>query len=500
MAIVIMILGVAIAAFSPLYKLHMDYQETQKTKISIDDITASIGGFRAVNGRYPCPASLTAQHGDANYGREDCSDLTALAPAGTCVNGICREQSERAIPHMDPYLPGNPIVGTPPMVRVGAVPFRELNIDESEAYDGYDNRVMYVVTENLMDDVTFRADQGGIEIVNDATPATPIISPAASAHFLIFSYGKDTVGAYNKSGTRNACTPGVTETENCNTAVNSRYKQAQVRSNTSGSYFDDVMTYFTQTEVPLWQLSTREQGSIMQKPGGDVGMNFLSASDSFIGSAGATTKQAQINGDLVAQDDPTTGTPMAPQIEGDIMTDNLCPSGGLASGDCFSTDLLAGTVNISAGVNVGGGMKCPEDDTTGSTGPYMLGVANGQPICGSQTPIQCPPGEIMTGINPNGEIECAANSSCTTQSVSVCGSNKTLTAGVDGTTHTVTGGLTMSQTFECQNSSWVQTSSAGVCTCAARADQTRNNQACATGFTGTLTQTRSYICPVAGNW
>jgi prepilin-type N-terminal cleavage/methylation domain-containing protein len=503
MAIVVMILGLVIAGFTPLYRLYLEDKAVHETKVNIDGITAAIGSFRAVNGRYPCPASLTAQRGAPDYGRENCADYNGAINPGTCDNstGLCRETSLRTTDFMNPYAPGFPVIPNGnPVVRVGAIPFRELNLPEKGAYDGYDSRIVYAVTENLMNDITFRADKGGIEIIDDATPPVTLLDPPASAHFLVLSLGKNARGAYNKTGTQTSpCPVAGPEAENCNVALNSRYRFTPHSSNNANEY-DDTMTYFTQSEVPLWQFSTapNQKNSIVQKPGGDVGMNFVAASASFVGSTGhLTTKQAQISGDLRADNDPIDDDATnAVTFQGKIMANNLCPSSGLAGGDCFKTEVLAGEIST------GSGMKCPEDDIDypdpTKTGPYMLGIAKNKPICGTPK-LKCAPGQILTGVKANGDLECTANTSCAKQDVNLCGSTLTLNAALSGSPpQTIVAGLTAIQKFACTAGQWGIISSAGVCGCTAQNSKT-TNVPCGWAFSGTVTQTSNYICPTAAS-
>ena len=205
MAIVIMLLGLIIASAAPAYKLYLNHKATEETQANIEQITAAIGAFREINGRYPCPASLTAQRNDTAYGREDCRDYRTTIPAGTCdtATGFCRQQSQasRIIEYKDPFIPAHPtITGQVPNIRLGAVPFRELNLTEKNAYDGYDNRIEYAVTENLMNDVTFRPDGGGIEVVDNSAPPQSLLVPSASAHFMVLSHGKNAVAPTQRHG------------------------------------------------------------------------------------------------------------------------------------------------------------------------------------------------------------------------------------------------------------------------------------------------------------
>lgn len=490
MAMVIMILGFIVAAFTPLYKTYLDNKAAKDTQADIDYLSAAIGSFRSLNGRYPCPASLVAQRGDDAYGRENCSNLNAAVAVNSCDlaatgTGLCRELAipARLASYRDPYTAGNPqINNVRPIVRVGAVPFRELGIPEKNAYDGYGSRIQYAVTENLTNDITFTQDAGGIDIVNNDTPMASIVAPAGSVHFLILSTGKNTNGAFDKFGGRNPCAAGP-ENMNCNVGV-SQYR-LMPHSNAAAGVFDDVMTYFTQSEVPLWRFST-EPGAeehIVQIPDGDVGMNFASATNGFRGEAGDVTGTTQIDviGDLRASDDP-----IAIVALGNIMSDTICPISAPGN-DCFTPAALAG--NIAKGT---GGMECP-------SGQYMVAIAKGSPVC-MDAELKCEDG-VMTGIDAKGRVLCTSPVGCDAASVNLCSQSFTLDAGPGGADRTVTAGLTAIRTFRCTNGSWEQLTlpSEGVCDCAPKAQQQRDGS-CGPGFTGTVVgQTRDWACPAAGS-
>jgi prepilin-type N-terminal cleavage/methylation domain-containing protein len=483
MAMVVMILGLIIAAFTPAYKLYLDHKAEELTQANIENITAAIGAFREINGRYPCPASLTAQRGDAAYGREDCRQYNTAVPLGTCASGFCRERSlpTRTFDYMDPFAIGHPmIVNGVPNVRVGAVPFRELNLTEKNAYDGYDSRIEYAVTENLMNDVTFRPDGGGIEIKDNSAANRTLLDPPASAHFLVLSHGKNTSGAYGKTGVQNACPASGPERENCSNVTGvSRYTQIQQSSNNNGTAYDDVMTYFTQSEVPLWQISTADSKAIVQKPGGDVGMNFVSAEDDMGDGAEYTeTHQATVRGDLRAHD--VAGDPL---VQGMIMANELCSPGG----DCFAPQLLAGKLAD------GGGIKCPDDE-------YMAGIADGVPICVKELSISCPPGQTMTGIDADGQRVCTSPPPCLATTVKLCNVDLALPESPAGTIHTVVAGLSAHRQFRCVAESWeeITLDPPGVCKCNPTKDNVVN-ASCGPGFAGTVVQTRNTICPTVAD-
>ena len=82
MAIVILILGVGIAAFVPLYNVHLKKERVEATQKHVEMATEAIGHFRSLYGRYPCPASLTDDRDDSSYGREDCDPIILSGDRG----------------------------------------------------------------------------------------------------------------------------------------------------------------------------------------------------------------------------------------------------------------------------------------------------------------------------------------------------------------------------------------------------------------------------------
>ncbi len=498
MAIVVMIIGIAIGAFAPAYKAYIDNKELVETKSNIEDIAAAIGSFRSINGRYPFPASLSEQHGDVDYGREK----KAVATAGVGSfdpQGFYLEEGVRSFNYTSPFA--GPVVNGKPRVRVGFVPFRQLHLSENSAYDGYGNRIMYAITEHLADSETFRANEGGIEIldsqgdsvVNAVIDGTPV---TGTAHFLIFSYGKNTKGAYSRNGTAYGTCPanGDMENENCNlTDPDAIFRLSQTNTSATDSSFDDVVSYFTQSEVPLWQYSANAANpyAIHQKPGGEVGMAAV-APDALL------KKRGDINGaNLRAKDDPATP---APALEGKIMSSMLCDgSGNIGPGHCFTVNLIAGEDDPATPAVVEGGMHCPGDDPDG-VGSTMVGIANGAPIC-DEIDLRCPGNSIVTGINPDGTLDCSVTpvGPCDTDSYEICPSTiATRTGGPIGTIRNVTGGDNRNETWQCQDAggpkgSWVRIGDFGSCVCTPGSNS--YPRACGTGFTGGAIETCSRVCP-----
>lgn len=484
MAIVVLLLGLAVAALSPLYKIQLKKAEIETTDLNISSISNSIGNFRSIYGRYPCPASLTMDRGNNDYGREMCPTAAGEAIAGTFI-----EASSRTFDFTDPF--DGPQVAQAPRIRVGFVPFRHLGLDEEDAYDGYGNRIMYVVTEHMAFANTFQADGGGIEIVNEAGVTVLGDNAGAAdargtAHFMVFSYGSDNDGAFTQSGGRIPCVVGNLESENCD-FDDGIYRLGERNSSGDGATnFDDKITFFTQSSLPLWQLSetTGDSGDIHHKVGGKLG---IQAGDNDLdgdGNDDAVEEEAQITGTIRVQDDPVTAG-----AEGKVVAEQICDEDG---NNCFEPKIFAGDLAANTG-----GLRCPDDDPD-TTGEFMVGIRNNRPVCEDEVIVRCPSGQYMEGVNADGSIRCigAPPPGCASETVEICGTDATLLASGDGDTFTVTGGTTgvRNETYECNAGTWEgPTSTSGTCTCNA-ATWTRDRN-CWTGTTGEYTRTCTRICP-----
>lgn len=471
LAVVMIVTGILLAAFTYPYSIYQKNKRIQATNENVQTVTAAIGSFRGLHGRYPCPASFEASRGDFEYGRETaCADETLIATPGTCVNGICLQESNRTV-----TIPGSPSVVTiTPRVRIGAVPFRQLGIDEGDIYDGYGNRIIYAVTERLGSTAGFDPNDGGIGILNEE--GTSAIEPADSAHFVLLSSGPNEVGAYTRDGAHLPCTATGADSENCDfeSQANAVFRASRLMNTGDNTHFDDTVSFFTKNEVPLWRISEDTSGNdIVQIPEGAVG---------FFGESGANPVAPLADGSEIPD-----GVVRAAggATDGRLLANQLCDDGGTA---CFSSTVIAGQLAD------GEGLECP-------AGQYMAQIANGTRRCADEVIVRCDPGQFMQGFNSNGTIKCAAYmappANCAAQNVTLCSTTVTIPAGNHGNLRTVTAGANFSRTYRCNNGVWNQISQSGSCTCTP-STQSRNI-ACATGFTGTIYQERVLTCP-AGTW
>ncbi len=181
MAVSMMVVGLIAA---PAMSIYSNYTKTQKrltTVQNIESVLSSIQTYRQKNGLFPCPAPLNVARGTASYGQDMCQwptpaapTLTATAPAtGACASGICVEASTRvAVPAFTAFQQ---------RVVEGAIPFRELQIDEKLTYDGYGSRLIYAVTQSMDNITTLNSANGAISI--HAAGGSSLINPADLGRF-----------------------------------------------------------------------------------------------------------------------------------------------------------------------------------------------------------------------------------------------------------------------------------------------------------------------------
>lgn len=249
-AIVIAVVGALIASFGTAYSLYVQHKIQAKTELNASLITSALSNYLVQKGRYPCPARLNAQRSDADYGVEtQCdpsqADYPSGASFGTCLNGVCFEQSDTYISILNYmnirlaggigcyqgsgnanknklWCPGASGSGTiparitiEPPVRRGAVPFRTLALPEDASYDGYDDRFQYAVSENQAVTDAYEPNKGAIKVLNsqgqayfNVTMSPPILRPSAINSITNFAAGA-TYTAVNEKTASPKTSPGT---------------------------------------------------------------------------------------------------------------------------------------------------------------------------------------------------------------------------------------------------------------------------------------------------
>ncbi|MCF8496436.1 MAG: hypothetical protein K9G62_07205, partial [Alphaproteobacteria bacterium] len=325
-----------------------------------------------------------------------------------------------------------------------------------------------------------KPNQGGIEIWNEEEKS--LLSESASAHFLAFSYGPNGAGGYTIEGTRFPCPVDGYEHENCNQETDSVYQIAAF-STESHLPFDDVFSYSTQDEIPLWKLS--------EDPGHTMDIHQIPLGNVGIFTAPTTPLQAEghIQGVLRAQDDPVSGA-----AEGMAMATQICMENGA---ECFPSSAIAGQLAESEG------MECPP-------GEFISAIKNAAPVCIPEVIISCPAGEFATGLTDDGTLLCTGSTptgptTCPAQTVDVCGKLVNIPAGNEGDIYkagtpmtidaTTSATIQTYKTYVCSSGSWVYSPSPTDGTCTCTTGSTTAIVPCGPGYSGSKSQTYNAACP-----
>ncbi len=403
LAIVMVLIGLVMAPAISLYhnyRVDKDWKETEKKmNIAVNEI----GGFRSIYSRYPCPASQTAVPGDLFYGYEynkDCTDTASIA-TGSCVNGVCAYSSNIA---------GKRVI-------VGSLPFKTINLSESDAFDTNLNRFRYAVTEDLTMSATFSMSGGGVGII-DKTGAS-IIDQPDTAHFTIISHGSNKISGYTRAGVQSATCASATPLEQENCDGDGVFSSGEIDND-----FDDRIKFFSNVMPSEWQISANDRNEI-----------HLKGDRSFAVGVGVGT-------DLSAAETGTIRT--SPASTGSIKASNnfysatLCEYGASGSVDCFAPRLIAGSLNhdgtrLEAETTSGSGMSCYKPSL--GEDKYLVGIEDGKAICEDEIFVSCPSGSFIKGIDVSGKVTCdsAPDPRCENMDiVTTCGDDRTLTGTYSG--------------------------------------------------------------------
>lgn len=382
-SIVMAVAGILLVSFIGVYKLWNKERIEEVTRANIETVVSSLSAYLVQTGSYPCPARLDVSRGDPLYGiadhidgaGPDGEDLSACAtntPAvGTCADGVCVEQGERQV-NLSPGM-GAPVMEFP-RVRRGAVPFRQLGLPEKSALDGYGQRLMYAVTENLAVQETYRKDAGGISVVNQYDES--MVQPPSSAHFIVFSVGPDGRGAYSMEG--GAIKPcgepdDRMDAVNCHTSSSDSlavYRSMPLAPTNNEHHFDDNVRYYASVETPLWRVSDKANQHIS---------DLVDAADTAGGRIGVGS----------------TSDGVALDISGHIRAEQNLHATMICDKDnanCFKAGAIGG--------------NDPDFRCDDPANPYIIEISGGRVRCGPAQ-IRCPmAGSVLRGVRPDGTLDC----------------------------------------------------------------------------------------------
>lgn len=170
--------------------------QISETKSKLAKAQVALQQYLELNGKLPCPASLTAEQDTATFGTEVSSSCGGTSAGTFQVSGRGGRD-----------------------VRIGALPTRTLNINDDDQLDAWGHRFLYAVTIDLTDPDDFDVADGAIGIVDSND--NPVYSPAEQAHYVLLSHGLNGRGAYTLNGKLfKSCTTSSIEGNNCDNSDN----------------------------------------------------------------------------------------------------------------------------------------------------------------------------------------------------------------------------------------------------------------------------------------
>lgn len=200
------ILLVLLSIFS--INLLLTTQETQslgkraKTQKTMEIIMQALQRYRDINGHYPCPANGTIAITSSSFGDGGQSGSAACSNHNFSHAGI----------------------------TIGVVPTRDLGLPNNAMFDGWNNRIMYIVTEAATQD---KSCEAAIDILSNYNTGNDLATNTSNywvdtVPYALISYGEDGYGAYSYAGARN---PIAVTTDSAQQIINNGLSD---NSNTSG--------------------------------------------------------------------------------------------------------------------------------------------------------------------------------------------------------------------------------------------------------------------------
>jgi len=219
LGIVLTILAVGAAAMLPEGEKTSPLARNESTYDKMTIIQDALEGFKAANGRLPCPGNGQYAPSEQFFGTE------AVGP-GNCFTG--------QLPRANIYnYPGMSVV-------IGSIPTKTLGLPDDYALDGFGRPFTYIVSVDATDAYSCsKMTAGKVNVLSDAGGTISQTVMAA-----IISHGKNGIGAfYSQGGTRNATfTPNdASEGENAEPYTGVTYPDGDVVKKEMTPAFDDLV-------------------------------------------------------------------------------------------------------------------------------------------------------------------------------------------------------------------------------------------------------------------
>jgi prepilin-type N-terminal cleavage/methylation domain-containing protein len=309
---IMMVMIIISLILTPLIYWYSVYEKQRKmtlTKERVEQAYQKLVDFKKFNNFYPLPAGLEqprpeytgAAATSDTYGRAlipfdrtlvmsdsaatavrsqltsisngSCADISITAGS---VQGVCSQESAR----LDTST--QPVSGVPASQRrviIGMLPFRDINIKESEAYDAYGSRLVYAVSYPLTARDTFRETLGMIKVSRkDATAEIDLSDTVPGAfQILVFSVGPDKKGGYTMNGLSARSCSGEMDSENCDflTGEEEAHFLFNDGSKVAGTEFDDYLVINSTTDRSPWLIGDTPNDIVYNQNRPIVIGNFL---------------------------------------------------------------------------------------------------------------------------------------------------------------------------------------------------------------------------------
>lgn len=402
-AIALVVIGVISVPFFQQLRIEKEQTDYRKTRGTLVNVRNAINQFYASGaGAYPCPASLAASEGDANFGISvTCDPIASVSLCTTPTwrttgGGICR-------------TPGaNPVL-------IGAVPFSTLKMKASEVLDVWGNKVLYMVSVRQTVEPTFTLNGGTVVALSVDDPSSPtadgIPDPLPLLYdFVLVSHGKTGAGAFTKDGNIGINCPspieGV-ERENCNLDnrvllhVNPTNNRAAAQALVPGvNFYDDIteaqQTLPEQTWFQHVDNSAYANNDFLMTLATRVGVGVRSPEarlhvdgSIFVESVSSTTG-GQIEADSFCVENPGSEPCMEPELITGALDRMTCEDGSMP-GDQVVLQIANNRVFCNASID-------NASDPDNSTMQLNLPLPNTAPGCVSGR---------YTGTDAGGNLICA---------------------------------------------------------------------------------------------
>lgn len=247
-AIIAMIAGAAISV-----AISSDENaKTIQTKSKLDRIEEALAGYLVSNGRLPCPADGSLSISSPTFGSE--GTRTPASGGSTCASANFNDGTN---------------------VYYGVVPVRTLQLPDDFMFDGWGNRMSYIIDYRFANNSTTNSDCDGATsniCFADTAEGSLSVQDASSTNrltnaiYVIFSHGKNAHGAFNKNGSATRINSYATSSGNsftfaaelenshldasgANTALNSDFVLKEPLANEGGEYFDDIVRFASKSAI-----------------------------------------------------------------------------------------------------------------------------------------------------------------------------------------------------------------------------------------------------------